>query len=209
MFRFWLILIALILCFPYGLSSADPYTPYYNKFSKTQDTGLANNKVQVLAFFSYKCRPCREIEHHLKAWLEGQPDNVVYQWIASPKGFQSQALSHAYYAALDMKQEDRLGPALYDAILEQGLRLNNKESVAEFMAEQLGRDTFSMELAMDTLSVRSGQLYAQQLVDQYNVVFLPSIIINGKYITHSRLASNPKDMIHTLDYLVNKELGNK
>ena len=201
-------LIFFLACFFYQpmCLAAQPYSLFYNKLPTPQDTGLSSEQVQVLAFFSYQCASCQAFKSALDGWMETQPDTVVFQWVASPKGIHAKALSQAYYASLNLQQESVIGPLFYDTIANNNVIFRDTESVASFMAKHLDRSVFEMESALETLSVRSAELYAQQLTAQYNIVHLPALIVNGKYIIHQRLAPNAQDMLDTLHHLVQKEL---
>lgn len=199
------LLLGLFLCS--HLAQAEDYTGFYDTFRKPQDTGVGKDRVQVLSFFSYSCKACRSFDEPLQAWLSSNSKKIIFQQIPSTFVVDGKAQARIYYTANELKAKSKLHDGLYSKIQNRQLVLDRNDLVANFLGSRLGKDSFSVEIAMDSIAVNSALMYAEDLSSRYQVAKLPAFVVNGRYITNLQQAGSPEKLFKILDYLIDKELA--
>lgn len=189
-----------------SVAQAGDYTGFYDTYRKPQDTGVGNDRVQVLSFFSYSCKACRKFDAPLQSWLAKNTKNIIFQKIPSTFVVDGKAQARIYYTAEELKAKPKLHDGLYSKIQNRQLVLDRNDLVANFLGSRLGKDSFSVEVAMDSLLVNSALLYAEDLSNRYQPAKLPAFVVNGRYIVSLSQAGSVEKMFEILDFLIDKEL---
>lgn len=192
-----------------GFAQAEKYREGedYIRLENRVDTGLSKDQVQVLEFFWYGCVHCYYLDKHLNQWMDQQSQQVVFRRI--PSVMQKGWLVHAqaFYASQRLGVHEKVHAALFEALHDRQLPLNEVGTLADFMAVKADLDPVSVEGQMNNMLTRAAVLEGVQLQTQYEVSGVPTLIINGKYVLNGRLAKGFSRMIKILDYLVAKELS--
>ena len=174
-------LALLIFCATVSANEQN-YVPYEVVTSKHKK----ENTVEVI--FQLDCPYCRKMHHSMKAWEKGAKAygvNVVYVPAVSAEKFLPMALA---IESIKMNAPEKL-----DVFLENAYSLiqDQRRSVASFStyydaAEMSGLDRKKLEYSI----VNGGDELAKRVkrvvndVDDYNVKNVPSLVVNGKYMTH-------------------------
>jgi len=163
------------------------------------------DKVVVTEIFWYGCPHCFRFEPFVEKWAESIPDGVVFEQVPSAINAAWTVHARAYYAFKMMGVQEQLHKKLFNAIHVQRQRLNNLDSIAEFVAEQgLDEKEFRKQYAsfpVETL-IRKGK----QKELHYGLEGVPTIIVNGKYRTSGVMAGNFSRVLQIIDFLVAEEL---
>jgi len=163
------------------------------------------DKVVVTEIFWYGCPHCFRFEPFVEKWAESIPDGVVFEQVPSAINAAWTVHARAYYAFKMMGVQEQLHKKLFNAIHVQRQRLNNLDSIAEFVAEQgLDEKEFRKQYAsfpVETL-IRKGK----QKELHYGLEGVPTIIVNGKYRTSGVMAGNFSRLLQIIDFLVAEEL---
>lgn len=199
------LLLGFLLCG--NIAQAEDYTGFYDTYKKPQDTGVGKDRVQVLSFFSYSCKACRDFDKPLQEWLSNNGKNIIFQRVPSTFVVDGKAQARIYYTAEELKAKPKLHDGLYSKIQNRQLVLDRNDLVANFLGSRLGRDSFSVEIAMDSLSVNSALMYAEDLSNRYQPAKLPAFVVNGRYIVNLKRAGSVEKLFEILDYLIDKELA--
>lgn len=199
------LLVGIFLCG--SIAQADDYNGFYDTYKKPQDTGVGTDRVQVLSFFSYSCKACRGFDEPLQKWISNNTKKIIFQSIPSTFVVDGKAQARIYYTAEELKARPELHDGLYLKIQNKQLVLDRNDLVANFLGSRLGKDSFSVEIAMDSIAVNSALMYAEDLSKQYQVAKLPAFVVNGRYITTLEQAGSPEKLFETLNYLIDKELA--
>lgn len=201
--------LILVLLLTSNISTAESFREGddYIRLEARVDTGLAQDKVQVLEFFWYGCVHCYYLDSHLNKWLGKQPEQVVFRRI--PSVMQKSWLVHAqaFYAGHRLAVHEKVHTPLFEALHDRQLPLNEMGGLADFMAIKADLDPVAIEDQMLNMLTRAAVLEGVQLQKQYEVSGVPTLIINGKYAVNGRLAKGFSRMVRVLDYLVAKELA--
>jgi thiol:disulfide interchange protein DsbA len=107
-----------------------------------------------------------------------------------------------------MGETQRTHDKIFAALHLKNKRLNNVDSMAEFVAglgvdEQEFRNNYH-SFPVDTMIRKS-----RKQERQYGHRGVPAVIVNGKYLTSASMAGSNSRMIQVIDYLVKKELQAK
>lgn len=210
---FSLTMLLVILNVAYATSAEIPakfiegkqYTTLPAK-SQTKFTPVPG-KVVVMEFFSYGCPGCYNTEPAIETWLKTKPKNVLFSRV--PVVFQPKWINFAkaYYTAQALGIEEKITPAIFNAIHKKNLDLTNRNSMEKFFIKQgISKDDF--ESAFDfSPGIDAELMRGREMMRNYQVYRIPTIIINGKYKTDPRSAGGLDDLVKLMDYLIQKEMA--
>jgi len=94
-------------------------------------------------------------------------------------------------------------PKVYKAIHQQGLRLDNDAAIATFAAA-IGVDAAKLANTMKGFSVSSKLGAANQLAKSYQIEGVPTLVVNGRYVTSPELAKGDVQALRVVDALIQK-----
>lgn len=160
-------------------------------------------KVEVLEFFWYGCPHCFEFEPDLKAWMKRQNKDVVFKKI--PIAFREELMPHSllFYALESMGKGEALNDKVMFAMHRENRKLLNENEIADWVAAQ-GIDRNAFLAAYRSFAVLSKARAANQLGNAYRINGVPTVAIQGKYITSPSIAGTRAKSIQVMDFLVEK-----
>lgn len=160
-------------------------------------------KVEVIEFFWYGCPHCYDFEPELSAWLKRQPKDVVFRRI--PVAFRDDLLPHSqlFYALEAMGKGDALNEKVMYAMHKENKRLLAEPEIADWVASQ-GVDRNSFLATYRSFAVVSKARAAKQLAEAYRIDGVPTIVMQGKYVTSPSIAGTKAKAIAVMDYLEEK-----
>jgi len=162
-------------------------------------------KVEVLEFFWYGCPHCYRLEPYIEAWLEnGIPSNAEYVRAAAVLNPGWQTHARAYYVAEALGNTDKIHLALFDAIHQDGRRLDTREDLQAFFVEH-GVDAEQVNKAYDSFQVKSALKKSVYLGQRSGIRSVPSVIVAGKYETSASMADGVDNLFQVINYLVDLE----
>ena len=162
------------------------------------------NVVEVVELFSYSCPHCFHFEPQVMEWKKTLPDNVKF--IQVPAIFRDSwlQLAKVYYTAEKMGDLEKLQPIIFNAIHVDKRRLQTEDQLLDFVAEQgIDRDLFAKE--MKSMSVTRKVKEALLISQTSGITGVPSMIVNGKYITDGPMAGSMEDVLKVVDFLIKQE----
>ena len=138
--------------------------------------------IEVIEFFSYGCPHCGELEPNLQAWLKNKPADVQLRRV--PVMFQPrwENLARVYYTLEAMGEENKLSPDIFSAIHTKGNQLWNDKEFFEWAAAT-GLDRKKVEELYASFTVVGKVNRAKQQAQVYQIQSVPTIIVDGKFIT--------------------------
>lgn len=168
------------------LKAAQPVTP---------------GKIEVTEFFWYGCPHCYDFEPDLEAWVRKQGKDVVFKRV--PVAFRDDLLPHTriYYALESLGKVDALHGKVFAAIHSERKRLLDPNEIADLMAKN-GVDRKAFLDAYNSFSVSTNTQRANKIADAYKIDGVPTIVIQGKYVTSPSIAGSKGAAVQTMDYLV-------
>jgi thiol:disulfide interchange protein DsbA len=168
-----------------------------------QPTG-SGDKIEVLEFFWYGCPHCYSFEPNILAWKKSKPANV--EFIRVPAIFRPdwEIQARAYYALEIMGIVEDLHGKIFKAIHKDKKRLSKKEQIVDFLVDNgVNREKFLTEYS--SFAVDGKVRKAKKLLKPYQIEGVPTVAVNGKYITSGSMAGSYDNLIKILDYLIKQE----
>ena len=163
----------------------------------------AKGKVEVIEFFWYGCPHCYDFEPELSSWVKRQPKDVVFKRV--PVAFRDDFLPHSqmYYALESMGKADALNEKVMYAMHKENKRLLTETEIADWVASQ-GVDRNTFLATYRSFAVVSKARAAKQLTESYRIDGVPTIVMQGKYVTSPSIAGSKAKAIAVMDYLEEK-----
>jgi len=186
-----------------GASSSSLAAGRYTAISPPLNTAAAD-KVEVLEFFWLGCPHCYSFEPTIEAWKKDIPENVVFVREAPPLNPSWEQHSRGFYAAQLMGQEQPFVEAMFTAIHENRQRMRRPDDIAE-LASGLGMDKDKFLKTMKSFAVQTKMNRAMQLARGAKITGVPSIAVNGKYLTSASLAGGNAGIIDVINETVTIE----
>ena len=194
-------LLSLVLLVPVQASAEYDAGIEYKVLSTPQPTS-DGSKVEVLELFWYGCPHCFHFEPYLKAWLKKKPKNVVFVRIPAIFSPSWGLHAQAFYTAKALGVVDKVHEALFEAA--QSRHLSNVDQVRKVFVDH-GIKAGDFNDAWNSFGVASWVRRAADLTKRYNIEGVPSLVINGKYVTDGPMANGYEGVLKVTDYLIKKE----
>ncbi|KJK23386.1 DSBA oxidoreductase [Burkholderiaceae bacterium 16] len=162
---------------------------------------IAPGKIEVTEFFWYGCPHCFDFEPELEAWVSKQGKDVVFKRV--PVAFRDDLLPHTkiFYALESLGKLDAMHSKVFSAMHVDRKRMLDPNEIADFMAKN-GIDRKAFLDAYNSFSVTTNSQRANKIADAYKIDGVPTIVVQGKYVTSPSIAGTKGAAIQTMDYLV-------
>jgi len=174
----------------------------YMRISNPQpvETG---KKIEVIEFFSYMCPHCAELEPYLDTWLAKLPSDVAFRRV--PVSFQQRwaALAKVFYTLDALGAEAKLSPDVFKAIHGQGVALWDDKAFYDWAASK-GLDRKKVEEVSKSFAIDGKMKRALQLAQQYRVDSVPTVVVDGKFVTSSSMVGTHANLPGAIDELIAK-----
>jgi protein dithiol oxidoreductase (disulfide-forming) len=164
------------------------------------DTG---KKIEVIEFFSYGCPHCADLEPILQPWVKAMPADVQFRRV--PVLFQDRwvVLAKVYYTLEAMGEDARLSPEVFVAIHKSGINLAIDKTFFDWAATK-GLDRKKVEDMYTSFGIAGKINRAKQQAQLYNIQSVPTLIVDGKFMTASDRVGGHEKIPSALDALVAK-----
>ena len=162
----------------------------------------AKGKVEVIEFFWYGCPHCYDFDPDLMSWVKRQPKDVVFRRV--PVAFRDDFLPHSQlFYTLQAMGKSNLDIKVMDTIHHSNNHLLTESEIADWaVAQGLDRNTFLT--TYHSFAVVSKVRAAKQLAEAYRIDGVPTVVIQGKYVTSPSIAGTKAKALMVMDYLVEK-----
>lgn len=169
-------------------------------------------KIEVVEFFWYGCPHCYAFESTIEAWAKQLPADVSFR--KAHVAFRAVVKSHQrmFYALEALGKEAATRPAIFAAMHQQGLQLEDAKSQAKFLAN-LGVDATKYQEAYNSFGVVTKCSQAEKLSEAYRIDGVPSIGVGGRFLTAPSIASGGQSLpehelgqraLQVTDFLINR-----
>ena len=164
----------------------------------------SGSKIEVLEFFWYGCPHCYAFEPSLNAWTKKLPSDVVFRRVHAQ--FTPQWVQHAklFYTLDALGEVERLHRKCFDTIHGERRELLKDADMLEWAAQN-GVDKAKFSDAFKSFGVAGKLQRAKQVVANYKIDGVPTLAVNGKFITSPSIASGMEKSLAVMDYLIAEE----
>ncbi len=163
-----------------------------------------SDKVEVIEYFWFGCPHCFAFEPTINAWKAQKPDYVEFVREAPPLNPSWEPHSRAFYAAELMGITDEFLEPMFNAIHVDRRALRSPKQIVKFV-DELGLDAEKFGKTMDSFATNTRIKQAMQMAAGSGLTGVPSIVINGKYLTGGSLAGSNDNVIRVLNELTASE----
>jgi protein dithiol oxidoreductase (disulfide-forming) len=159
------------------------------------------DKLEVIDFFWYGCPYCNELQPALEHWLKRKPDDVTLRRIPAILRESWAPDARLYYTLELLGEAERLHLKVYDGYHLEALPLSRPE-VGEQWAVRNGIDRRKWLDAYHSPEVDARVARARQITQRYEVQVTPSVVVDGRYLTSSRMAQGVSGVVPVVEDLV-------
>lgn len=161
------------------------------------------SKIEVAEVFSYSCGHCFNFEPLIQEWKKTLPEDVGFDRVHVTWDKATENLARAFYTADALGVTDKINQPLFQAIHMQHKRLNNKEQLGDFFAQQ-GVDRAKFDKTFDSFGVSSQLRQGNSKITGAHIAGTPSLIVGGRYVIEPGPDVNHETMLKVADYLVDQ-----
>lgn len=159
-------------------------------------------RIEVIEFFYYGCPVCYELEPHMTRWLATQaPGYVVLRRVPAltPDGWE--VFARLFFTLEAMSQVSRLHWLIYDNFHFENQPLNQEPALLEWLSNN-GVDAARFREIYRSPAISAKIAEVRDLMKTYDVRGVPTIVVDGKYLSSVRLAGGTRQLMQLVDELV-------
>ncbi|GAA4033165.1 thiol:disulfide interchange protein DsbA/DsbL [Actimicrobium antarcticum] len=177
--------LGLTLGLAASVASASPVAPQsgaeYRTLERAQPTE-SGKKIEVTEFFWYACPHCYAFEPSLAEWVKKQGDNIVFKRV--PISFRESFVPQQklYYALEAMGKSEEMQRKVFNAIHVERQAIDTDATILDFIGKQ-GIDKQKFADTYNSFGMQSKVKRALSLQEAYKIDGVPTVAIDGKYIT--------------------------
>jgi len=160
-------------------------------------------RIEVIEFFYYGCPVCYELEPQLTRWLATQaPEYIALRRTPALLNSENwERFAKLYYTLEALGQLSRLHWPVYDNFHFEGKLLNDEKLMLDWAGENgIDRGKFTEVYASEAIQASIAQ--AREMMKAYGVRGVPTIVIDGKYLSSVTLAGSTRRLMQIADQLV-------
>jgi thiol:disulfide interchange protein DsbA len=162
---------------------------------------VATDQVEVIEFFWYGCPYCFELQPLLEAWLRQKPADMEFRRVPAVRNEKWEPYVRIFYALAELGELERLHQEVYEARHVNGLAISQPEVITQW-ATRHGIDREKWVATYTSSRVDQGVAAARESTARYQIPGTPSFVVDGRYLTSSRLAGSVPGLIPVLDELI-------
>lgn len=160
----------------------------------------SGDAIEVLEFFYYGCPVCYEAQPHIARWQLAAGPSVTLKRVPAVSDAWA-TFARVYYALEATGLLARLHWPVYDNHHFDGKRLNEDKNLLDWLSSN-GVDTVRFKQALDSHEITTRVEEARKMLDTYKVKGVPTMVVDGRYVTSASLAGGVKEMMNVLEFLV-------
>lgn len=198
------LLVFIFLMFGSALLHAADYKEGTHYKKLPQQSADSGDKIEVEEFFWYGCPHCYSFEPYVQAWKKSKPANVVFKRVPAIFRPDWEIQARTYYALSNMGVIEDVHMKIFEAVHKDKKRLNTKAALTDFVVKNgVDKEMFLKEY--DSFSVDGMVRKAKKKQKAYRLEGVPSVAVNGKYLTSGSMSGSYDNLIKIMDYLIEQE----
>lgn len=160
-------------------------------------------KIEVMEIFWYGCSHCFQMETPLHAWLKTKPADVNFVRMPGLPNPSWAPMAKAYYTMEILGLSNKLHASLFKAIHTQKTLNPTKEKAAiDWIANKGGLDRAKVEETFNSFTVNTKLKRAAMVFRDSGATGVPSLVVDGKYITSGTMAGGNGKALQVVDYII-------
>ena len=160
-------------------------------------------KIEVMEIFWYGCSHCYQMEAPLHAWVKKLPSDVYFKRMPGLPNPSWAPMAKAFYAMETLGVSEKLHAKLFDAIHKtKTLNPTDEKAAIDWMTAQSGMDKIKVEQAFKSFTMNTSLNRAAQIFKASGATGVPSLVIDGKFITSATMSGGNEQALKTTDYII-------
>lgn len=160
-------------------------------------------KIEVLEIFWYGCIHCYQMEAPLNAWVKKLPGDVYLKRMPGLPNPSWAPMAKAFYAMETLGVAEKLHTPLFEAVHKQKtLNPTDEKAAIDWVTKQSGLDKLKVEQAFKSFTINTSLNRAAITFRNSGATGVPSLVIDGKYITSSTMSGGNEQALKTADYII-------
>ena len=197
------ILLTLLMFLSFSVFAAEPQIGA--NFEKTVQVMPTDNKnkIEVMELFWYGCIHCYQMDPMLNEWAKKLPKDVYFKRVPAIPRPEWAPMARAFYAMETLGVSEKLHMAIFDAVhKEKTLNPADEKAILEWVTLKSGLDRKKVEEAFNSFSMNATLNRAAQMFKAAGATGVPSLVIDGKYITSSTMAGGNNEALKITDDII-------
>ena len=160
-------------------------------------------KIEVMEIFWYGCPHCYHMEEPLNAWVKKLPKDVYFKRVPGLPNASWAPMAKAFYAMETLGVGEKLHTKLFEAVHKtKTLNPTDEAAAIEWVTAQSGLDKLKVEQAFKSFSTNTSLNRAAQIFRASGATGVPTLVIDGKYITSATQAGGNEQALKVADYII-------
>ncbi|MDM4767357.1 thiol:disulfide interchange protein DsbA/DsbL [Pelomonas sp. SE-A7] len=179
---------------------------HYRKLQNLQP--VASKTGEVIEFFWYGCPHCYRFEPTLNQWLARKPAQLAFRRSPAIIHGASKAHQRIFFALQGMGLAESLHAQVFAAVQADPAALGELAEIQGLM-KKLGVDTAKFAQQYESFTVQARCQQATALIRSYmgDTYTVPTLAVNGRYLTSPSMAGGEAQAIEVLNYLLTLPRG--
>jgi thiol:disulfide interchange protein DsbA len=166
----------------------------------------SGDTIEVIEFFYYGCPVCYELEPTLARWVFNAPSSVTLRRVPALSSDNWDNFAKLFYTLESVGQLGRLHWPVYDQFHFDGVKLNEEAVMANWVSKN-GIDKDKFLSTYRSPEIQAKLAVSRQMLQDYDIKGVPSIVVDGKFVTSARMTGGTRELMQVVDQLV--ELARK
>jgi thiol:disulfide interchange protein DsbA len=160
-------------------------------------------KIEVMEIFWYGCSHCYQMEAPLHAWVKKLPSDVYFKRMPGLPNPSWAPMAKAFYAMETLGVSEKLHTKLFDAIHKtKTLNPTDEKAAIDWVTAQSGMDKIKVDQAFKSFTMNTSLNRAAQIFKASGATGVPSLVIDGKFITSATMNGGNEQALKTTDYII-------
>ena len=163
-----------------------------------------SKSIIIYEFFWYGCPHCYNLEPTMER-IEADLDKDT-KIVKLPVALSNSWIPHTklFYALQQMGKIDEVHNLIFEEIHLEDNRLNTEQQMVDFLGKH-GIDTNKFMEKYNSFGTEARIKKASNLAKKYQINSVPTIIVNGKYLTSGSYVSSYDELYSVINLLIERE----
>mgnify|MGYP001267686618 CR=1 FL=1 len=164
---------------------------------------VSGNKIEVIELFWYGCIHCQNLDPYLDKWSDKLPKDVVFKRVPAIPRKNWIPAAKAYYALKTLDLDHKLHEKLFEAIhKDKTLNPADPKALVNWIVLNGKLDKAEVDSAFNSFSMNAKLSRSLKMFKAAGATGVPSIIIDGRYLTSSTMAGGEQNTIDLMNYII-------
>ncbi len=197
------VIVASILMACQGETIAQTVDSTKYKPVREQMTVTTGDKIEVAELFWFGCSHCYALEPALKEWKKNIPANAEFKKVPALFSARWEFHGQAFYTMQALDVPEDAYDQFFSEIHVKRKQMNNINQLVAFL-KLYDKTEEQVKSAFNSFDVNNKMRAAKKITRQSGANGVPSLIVDGKYLTSQQLSGGTGQMFQVVNQLVGK-----